>query len=513
MRIAVTLLTLMMTFFNGYVYLYILQKENYDVKRLLSKMHRLLILDLVVFVITLCILIPSWAFLKNSNWKSLCYVLSYLPVLALVIYKSAKYYLVRIVYTKRMHRLIIASGCIIILLSISSFFYVSLTSILVLLIPLALPLVMLSAVILKPFEEANNQKYIRKAKSTLSNGEVVKIGITGSYGKTSVKEILKRILSKKYVVAATPGNYNTPLGIARTVSNGIDNAQVFIAEMGARKMGDIQELVDIVDPSIGILTGIAEQHLETFGSVDNVFEEKRKLTDYTKISIVNADNYIIKERLTEERLIKIFTDSENFEADIQIFDIECKDSGSSFSINCNDKVMQMQTQLLGKHNIINIALAVAAAIELGVEEQNIIEAVKEIDVIENRQQKIITSRGITIIDDSYNINPEGVKAALDTLKMFKGRKIVTVSGLVEMGKRERVCNELLGEWISEVADILVVFGSKHKDSIIKGASANLDSDSIYTVSTMELCKDLYKVLLKEGDTLLVLADLPTNYLI
>lgn len=512
MRLAIITLTLMMTFFNGFIYLFILQKENYSIQRLLGKTYKLILLDLGTFLITFSILIPVWVKLSDSNWRSLLYVISYIPSLALVIYKNAKYYMVNVAFTKRMYRLIIVSALIIIALASLTYIWMSLTSMLVLFIPLALPVVILGEAIIAPFEKLNNQKYIEKAKKTLKKDKLVKIGITGSYGKTSVKEILNKILLKKYEVKATPYNYNTPLGIAKTVSDGVD-ADIFIAEMGARYSGDISELVDIVSPDIGILTGIAEQHIETFGSIDNIIEEKRKLIDYAKVSIINAENAYIRENAKDKRFIKVSVDSEDFKGDITIANMVCDSYGSSFTIRGNSRELSLRTQLLGKHNIINISLAVAAAFELGVEDSQIVEAVEELEPFSHRQQKLITDRGITIIDDSYNINPEGVKSALDTLSMFDGRKIVTVSGLVETGKREKECNELLGEWISNVADIIVILGDKFKDSIIKGASKNLSNDRLFAVSTMDDCKSLYADMLKQGDKLLILADLPANYII
>ncbi|NCA68368.1 MAG: UDP-N-acetylmuramoyl-tripeptide--D-alanyl-D-alanine ligase, partial [Clostridia bacterium] len=389
-----------------------------------------------------------------------------MPPLGVVVYKSARYFDAKVIFTNRMLRLIALFLSIALLLSLSCYIWISLTSVLPLIILFSLPLMLLSNTIITPLEKRNNQKYIVSAKAKLSKPDLIKIGITGSYGKTSVKEILKVILAKKYKVAVTAGNFNTPLGIAKTVNAMDSGCEVFIAEMGARRSGDIEELVSFVKPDIGVLTGIAEQHTETFINLQSIIKEKRKLIDYTKTAVINAENEIIRDNCADSNFIKIrFEDG----GDLNIRNAYCDKRGGRFSLEFGGEVLTLSTQLLGRHNILNIALAVAVALKLNVSSQLIQAAVEELEPLPHRQQKILTEKGITIIDDSYNINSEGVRAALDTLDMFGGRKIVAVSGFVEMGDKEKEYNYLLGEWISEVADIIIVLDDKFKNDIISGA--------------------------------------------
>ena len=129
----------------------------------------------------------------------------------------------------------------------------------------------------EPMEELIKRYYLRIAKAKLDKTDVLRIGITGSFGKTSVKEILKTILSQKYRVLATPASYNTPLGIAITVKSLDSTHDVFIAEMGARSKGDIKELALMVKPDYGVLTGVNNQHLESFRTIENIKNTKYEL--------------------------------------------------------------------------------------------------------------------------------------------------------------------------------------------------------------------------------------------
>ncbi len=513
MILAVIVLTLTMTYFNGYLYLYIIQSEGYRNGFALTRSKKLILIDFTAFIVSLALLVTAWAAYADSSWRSMFYVLSYLPPLAVVVYKSARYFEARVKYTNRMWRLTAIYAAFTIIVTCIGFIQRSLLSALPLVIQFSLPIALVANAVALPFEKRNNQKYIERAKTALAKPQLIKIGITGSYGKTSVKEILKAILSKRYNTLVTPGNYNTPLGIARTVGGMDEKTQVFIAEMGARRKGDITELIEVVKPDIGILTGIAEQHSESFGSLDNILAEKRILIDNCRLGIINSANSTIRDRLSGEGLITVGFEGRATDAVCKISDCRCDKSGGSFTLSFRGRTLLLKTRLLGRHNILNIALAAAAAICLDVLSEDIIAAVEELEPLPHRQEKTVTEKGITIIDDSYNINPEGVRAALDTLGMFGGRKIVAVSGFVELADKEKEYNYLLGEWISETADIMVIIGDKYKKDIVSGALKNRAKCSIITVKNMSECKELYADILKKGDILLILADLPPYYLI
>ncbi|MBO5776207.1 MAG: hypothetical protein J6R35_02425, partial [Clostridia bacterium] len=158
--------------------------------------------------------------------------------------------------------------------------------------------------IIAPLERFRNRRYVVEGCQVLNKNSILKIGITGSYGKTSCKNILTELLKEKYQVIATEGNYNTPLGVLKTVNNyreELENADfsakpiVFIAEMGAKRKGDIKELCDVVKPTHGIITGVNGQHLSTFKNIEGVYSTKKELADFIETYggtvVFNGDNF------------------------------------------------------------------------------------------------------------------------------------------------------------------------------------------------------------------------------
>ena len=201
-----------------------------------------------------------------------------------------------IVYTMRVKRLFLTAALFsAAIIGVAAYFvpqYAKATALVI----LALPLVMLTANLLnKPWETLIARWYYNDAKRILrSMPDLTIIGITGSFGKTSTKHYLYRILSEKYNVLMTPGNFNTTLGVIRTIREYLKpHHQIFIVEMGAKQRGDIKEICDLVNPSIGIVTAVGEMHLETFGSIEGVLKTKFELIDALPASglgVINIDS-------------------------------------------------------------------------------------------------------------------------------------------------------------------------------------------------------------------------------
>ena len=206
--------------------------------------------------------------------------------------------LVRLIVTYVLLQLILNFGLIVltnyIVFATKSELYFILRYFPICFLPLLAPFVLwLAYIINEPMERANNRRYIRDCKRVLDQSDIVKIGITGSFGKTSVKNILTGILSQKYRVLSTPGSYNTPLGISLTVKKLDATHDIFIAEMGARHVGDISDLAAIVKPQYAVLTGVNTQHLESFGSEEKILETKFELFEGLSpdgVGFFSADN-------------------------------------------------------------------------------------------------------------------------------------------------------------------------------------------------------------------------------
>ena len=385
--------------------------------------------------------------------------------------------------------------------------------------PLVLPiLVPFVHWMLKPLEAGINKGYVRRAEKKLAQfPNLIKIGITGSFGKTSTKNFLATILSEKYSVCATPFNFNTPTGITKTVLQNLTlGHQVFIAEMGARQQGDIQELCEIVEPKYGILTSIGAQHIATFKSLENVKRTKMELPKYlgTKgFCVFNIDSPAVAEILPQSDCRKC-TVSINGPADIFATDIVTSSEGTRFTLHMDKKTLECSTKLLGLHNIDNLLLCVALARELGLSDQQILSGISKVAPVEHRLQLINAENGVTILDDTYNASIEGSQRALEVLEMFEGRrKIVITPGLVELGTKERLENYNFGKRISKVANIVIIVNKSNYLSIRQGLlDSGFDETKIYEAENLFATQEIMKQILLSGDVILWENDLPDNYI-
>ncbi|MCK5465917.1 UDP-N-acetylmuramoyl-tripeptide--D-alanyl-D-alanine ligase [Candidatus Parcubacteria bacterium] len=354
--------------------------------------------------------------------------------------------------------------------------------------PFLITVVILST---NPFFNFQKKRIIKRASLKMRGLRKIKvIGITGSYGKTSTKEFLYAILNEKYKVVKTEGNNNTNIGVAYTVLNKVnDEYDYFICEMGAYKIGEIKEMCEIVQPEIGILTGINEQHLELFGSIENTIKAKFELIEALPkdgVAVLNGNNEYIKLGIKNQELriknIKYFSidDAENIKVfqDYVEFDYlwlktEELNSGIATSL-CgaprNDSgVVKFKLNLLGKHYIENILSAIIVAEHLGMDLEEISRAVEKIKPSKFMMRKLDGPNSSVFIDDSYSANPDGVIAALDYLdEAYQDyKKIIVFPGIIELGnKSEEVHRKLFGR-IEKVCDVAYIMGIKNQELGIK----------------------------------------------
>lgn len=353
------------------------------------------------------------------------------------------------------------------------------------------------------YEKSHSKKFVLQAEKTLRASSAVKIGITGSYGKTSVKNILNTILSEKYNVLATPYSYNTPLGVAKCVNSAdMSNVEVFICEMGARHVGDIDELCDTVSLDYGILTGICPQHLESFKNVENIILEKSKIIKRAKKGFVSVNTEGIESIGDKHSLI--------LGKDIIISELVANKDGTSFALECNGRKLDLSTKLLTAHSAENIALAVGIAMMLSLTDEEIERGVSKIEYSEHRLQ-VIKSGGVTVIDDSYNSNIVGAKDSIEALKMFDGEKYVLTPGLVELGILEVKENEKFGAELVGIDNVILI-GETLVGAVQRGyLNAGGDEKKLTVVPTLLAATDILKEKLRDGDCVLFLNDLPDVY--
>ncbi|MBE7061473.1 MAG: UDP-N-acetylmuramoyl-tripeptide--D-alanyl-D-alanine ligase [Clostridiales bacterium] len=368
----------------------------------------------------------------------------------------------------------------------------------------------------EPYEEIRKRHHLRIAENKLKNTDVLKIGITGSYGKTTVKEILRTILSQKYRVLATPESYNTPLGIALTVKNLDSTHDVFIAEMGARCKGDIEALAKLVNPKYGVLTGVNNQHLETFKDIEVTKNTKYELFENLSeggVGFFSSDNDCATElfaRFDGEKYTAGLNGEDNL---VTATDISTNERGLNFTLRIKgQEAIECSTVLLGRHSVKNICLAAAVAFKVGLSAEEIASGIGRIQSIGHRLELVPNNKNIVIIDDSYNSNEDGTKAAMEVLDTFKGRKIVLTPGLVELGKMEGVMNLEFGRLLAKHADIVIVIGNHNSETIINGLiEGGMARENIKFAKTLNKGNEILSEMLKEGDVVMFENDLPDNY--
>lgn len=385
-------------------------------------------------------------------------------------------------------------------------------------LPILTPYVLLAANgINYPLERGITKSYVKKTTAKLDASKVLKIGITGSYGKTSVKEILTTILSQKYRVLATQKSYNTPVGIALSVKRLDSTHDIFIAEMGARSKGDIKELCDIVKPSIAVLTGINNQHLESFKTIETTKNTKYELMESLG---ENGEAFFSVDNEGSLELFKRFGGKKHLAglnagagAEVYATDVKISAKGTEFTLNFKGREpVKCVTTLLGEHSVSNICLAAAVAKKVGLTPDQIRDGITRLTSVGHRLELVPNNRKIVIIDDSYNSNEDGIKAAMKVLDQFKGRKIVLTPGLIELGKIENVANYEFGKTLVSHADKFIIIGKHNAEMLIKGLlDGGANREDISFAKTLNKGNALLNEMLKEGDVVLFENDLPDNY--
>ena len=383
------------------------------------------------------------------------------------------------------------------------------------------PLLLIAANdILRPVEKAINRKYYNEAAAILASMPNLKIiGITGSYGKTSTKHYLNRILQEQFSTMMTPGSFNTTMGVIRTVREYLKPYnEVFIVEMGAKQPGDIKEICDLVHPSAGIITAVGEQHLESFKTIENVQRTKFELADSLPangFAVINDDFPFISNRPVNNTRCIRYGISNTGNADIVASDIVYSPSGTSFKITGTglESPLELHTKLVGECNVSNLLAAVAVALQLGVPADKIRYAVGQIEQVEHRLNMKRTPGGITIIDDAFNSNPHGSRMALDVLAMMKpGKRIVITPGMIELGARQEEANEEFGRHIANCADVAIIVGSYNREAILAGiAGGQIKEENVHAVGSFAEAQSLLQKIAAPGDTVLYENDLPDTF--
>lgn len=380
--------------------------------------------------------------------------------------------------------------------------------------------ILFSNIIIMPIEESINRKFYEEAQEKIKNRNDLKVvGITGSFGKTSTKFIMGTILGERFKVLNTPESYNTPMGLSKVINNNLkEDDEIFIAELGARNIGDIKEVSQLVQPKIAVITSIGPVHLETFKNIDNIMKTKYELIeelDTDGVAVFNYDNEHIKklaDKTFKEKILYGLEDVENL--DLYAEEIEVSELGSTFTIKDKEgNSVKCRTKLLGKHNIYNILAGVAVGRILGISFDEISRGIEKVEPIPHRLNIINSGTGIIVIDNAFNSNPIGSKAALEVLSEFKdGKKIIVTPGMVELGEMEAEANKEFGIQIGKVCDYVILIGEKRTRPIYDGImEENYNKDNIFIAKDLDEATAYIQKVARPKDIVLFENDLPDNY--
>ncbi|MDO4608352.1 MAG: UDP-N-acetylmuramoyl-tripeptide--D-alanyl-D-alanine ligase [Clostridia bacterium] len=506
--------------FSLYRQLQMLQQNSYFPSRYFGWLKQSYTIELAITAVLYCAI--SFCLMNRAEIPALIMAVILSAVRLYLNIKTHKASIKKLVFTARIKRLYITA---VLLLGILIFVYFlnyysvagNICRTFCLLLSIVTPVMtILVWAVTYPIEKLVSRWYINDAKKILAaHKNLTVIGVTGSYGKTTTKFILNRILSEKFNTVCTPQSFNTPMGVVRTVRGHIKpQTQIFVCEMGAKNVGDIKEICDIAHPDYGIITSVGEQHLDTFKSVRNVYKTKFELADAVRqkggVTLANIDSEGIAARADSRQDVVYFGTDTKYSAK----NIFCSDEGTVFDLCLDGDTFTVSTKLLGFHSVTDILAAAAMAHILGVGSDDIKFAISTLKPTEHRLELKPHINGSLLIDDAYNSNPEGCLEAVRVLGSFKNRKRVIVTpGLIELGEREYDCNYALGLEATKHCDVIILVG-KNRSKPMRDAieTTDFNRDNVYVVSSFKEAMEIYNPMANAGSVVLLENDLPDNYL-
>lgn len=383
--------------------------------------------------------------------------------------------------------------------------------------------------IMQPIEYGLRRRYLRRAAQTLELINPKVIGITGSYGKTTTKSFLRDILSARFHVYATPKSYNTLMGISLAINRdlaGDYRTEYFISEMGAYVEGEIDRICQLTPPDIAIVTEVGPQHLERFGSLENICKAKYEIVKNLPAdgaAVLNWDNPYVRSMATGGHPATILTVSRELTNEAAITqgitwlatEVHETLAGLSFTARNLEtgEVASIETSVVGEHNVTNLLLCIAVAVHEGIPLRDIAMRIRRLQPAESRLVLERTGAGITIINDAYSANPSGVVSALKVLGMHEtGARLLITPGMVELGELQESENHKLGLLAAQYATDIILIGKTQTQAIVDAIrSTSFDRSRLHVVETLRESVEWYQHNLKPGDTVLFLNDLPDTY--
>lgn len=420
----------------------------------------------------------------------------------------------QLVKTPKAIILLIKAWAIVVLLLALTVWLRSVWSIvIVLLIPyllaylIIIPTVLFKVILQQPIEA----RKMRRVRKILTEHPAIKIGVAGSFGKTTMREILKTILAEGKKVAAPPHSYNTSLGICEFTETLSGDEEVLIFELGESHPGDVKELCELVQPSVGFITGINEAHLEKFKTLEQTSKTIFELADYLGDHpiYINAENKLAKEHAKPNHILY----NRHQIADLSITQPTADLTGTSFTLEVEGQKLDLKSGLLGLHQIGPLAAAAHLALSLGLTAEQVKTGIGRTKPFDHRLEPKTDASGVITLDDSYNGNPDGVRAVIEFLATLKsGRRFYVTPGLVEMGSQSRAVHEAIGRELAEAKIEKVILIKNSVTPFIESGlkEANYTGEIIWFQDALAAFAALANLTVK-GDVVLLQNDWPDQY--
>jgi len=304
----------------------------------------------------------------------------------------------------------------------------------------------------------------------IRRGRPVVIGITGSFGKTSTKEFLYQLLCDNFKVAKSPQSINTEIGLSLYILNNLKrDCDFFIAELGAYEKGEIKKICSLYRPGVGIITGIGNQHLDLFGSMENLINAKFELIDslpQTGFAVLNTGSPLMEKinKMAKTRLRNVYQVDKNKD----VRNLRIGKSDFEFDYRMNGNAIHFKANLVGIQHLENLILAIKTANILGVPSNILKRKVTKITPPKNTMQILHSTKELTLIDNTFNVNYQGVVAGIKYLELYRGLKAVVLNPIIELGSDSESVHREIGRITGNICDYLLVTNLNYFDSLKKG---------------------------------------------
>lgn len=351
-------------------------------------------------------------------------------------------------------------------------------------------------------EVADTMKALKDMACYLRQHRNVKVvGITGSVGKTSTRDMVYSVVKQKYKTLKTEGNYNNEIGLPLTILR-YDDEEVMVLEMGMNHLGEMSRLSHIALPDIAAITNVGTAHIGELGSRENILKAKLEITDGMKQGgclVINQDNDMLQTvDIPELKVIRVGKDKQS---QILAKDIELKETSSSFVVQYQGKEELIDVPVQGEHNISNALIAIAIGLELNIEMEDIKRGIQSFQLTKNRMDIIEKENHITVIDGTYNASVDSMKSSLDVLANYKRRKVAILADMLELGTFSEKLHRDVGQYVVDKGiDVLICVG-KEAYYLYDQASQYIDR-AYYYENNQQLMEHL-KEFIVENDVILV----------